>query len=174
MALKMVDGCMFKGVKDHENGLFSLNEVSDSESGKKRLLEFFNTAILGTGSIFCECERPLLNLSFRSIVNSSPFSLSDCSNVVFNDFELSFSYVGADLEPITKLLLECFYFYQHVTFVFLPEGAEQGIGSYKRMYGNLDSWQLTCSLKGLKSRFVFKSAEDDVVWYREIIMDTHQ
>lgn len=158
---------MLEGVKEHNTGLLSLNEVSETESGKRRLLEFLNVAAIGTGSIFCECERPLLNLSFRQILNSSPFSLSECNDVVFNDFELSFSYIGSDLEPITNLLLECFYFYQHITFVFLPEGAEKDLNSYRHIYGNLKSWQHSCSSKGLKSRFVFKSAEDDVVWYRE-------
>lgn len=148
--------------KSHGHHLFSFDKIDESSIGKNRLFEFLNSLMQISEAVVCLCERPLLNESVKELIRHKSFALSQVQGVEYDDFELSFIYAesGNDNDVI-NLLSDCFYFFEHPAFIFLNNKAD--IVACKNFLGGRANWKDITD--NIKSCFVFKSVEDDVVWY---------
>ncbi|WP_444909210.1 hypothetical protein [Microbulbifer sp. TRSA005] len=149
--------------KSHGHYLFSFNEVDESLKGKNKLSEFLNSLMRISEAVVCLCERPLFNKGVETLVKDSGFGLLQIQSLKFDDFELSFTYEksGKD-DGVINFLSDCFYFFEHPAFIFLVDKAD--IVACKEFCGIEKDWKYITD--NINSCFVFKSVEDDVVWYK--------
>ncbi len=149
--------------KSHGQCLFSFDGIDESRMGKARLTEFFQSLIEISEYVVCSCERPLWNESVEALVKSNHSAISQLQDVRYDDFELSFSYSkDYNQEVIISLLSKCFYFFEHPTFIFLRSKSD-AMGCKKFCGENYDWGGI---VDNFKCCFVFKSVEEDVVWYK--------
>lgn len=151
------------GEKNHGHHLFSIKEVGESATGKNRLSDFFNLVIKNSESVVCLCERPLLNEGVKALISSKNIIFSGVQGVQYDDFELFFNSGGnCSNSEFVSLLLNCFYFFEHLSFVFLKN--ESDLLACKEFCLNDKNWRSITDV--FECCFVFKSVEEDVVWYR--------
>lgn len=149
--------------KSHGHHLFSFDEVDESSIGKNRLSEFLSSLVQASEAVVCLCERPLLNESVKELIRHKNLASSLLQGVEYDDFELSFTYTeSGNSNDVVNLLSDCFYFFEHPAFIFLNN--ESDVVACKAFCDREKKW--TDITDNIKCCFVFKSVEDEVVWYR--------
>ena len=150
------------GHKSYGHHLFSFNGVDESSKGRRRLSEFLRRQIQISEGVVCLCKRPLLNQSVKELIQDKGAVFSKFEDIRYDDFELSFSDAKSCSDnEIISLLADCFYFFEQPVFVFL--NSDTDIVDCRKFYRENKDWKGITD--NFESCFIFKSVEDDVVWY---------
>ncbi len=147
--------------RSYTGNVFSWNDIRDSHFGREKLARIFRLLFENSEALVVMCERPLLNRSAKECIS---FKKQFFSNVELDDFMFSFNAIrrNLDIAEVISLLIEYFYFFEQISFVFLEK--HNDYVRCEKFLKNQKDWRNITN--NFVCRFAYKSVEDDVLWCR--------
>jgi hypothetical protein len=157
---------VFIDKKIHANNVISWQGFNDDEDGRDGLRGILYPMCRSSAVVITNCERPLLNVNTSELFKQNGKLFDGLQKLNFDSFSLRFCSAQNDsCALVSDRLVECFYFFQHIGFVFLR--LESELSKYQEFSGQKIGLQNITNF--IDCTFCYKAAEDDVLWCRSSI-----